>query len=87
MMTVLIVTLLFTGSAALAFGAIAASVSRYGAAALALPQQLSECSQVQEVRVTIRQIEPWRKSATILRPDFKRKLRAQPEQPSLRAAA
>ncbi len=86
-MTLLLVTLLFTASAALAIGAIAASVSRYGATALALPHQLRDCSQVQEVRVTTRRIEPWRKSATILRPDFKRKLRVQPEQPPLRAAA
>jgi hypothetical protein len=83
-MTVLLVTLLFTGAAALAVGAIGASVSYYGRAALALPQQLRDCSEVQEVRVTNRRIEPYRATAKIYRPDFKRKLR---EQPPLRAAA
>jgi hypothetical protein len=86
-MILLLTTVLFAGSALLALGAVAASVSRYGSTALALPGQLRECRQVQEVHVRTVRMEVRRTSAKIYRPDFKRKLRELSPQPPLRDAA
>ncbi len=72
-MTAILLTALFSISALFAFSAIAATWRRYGQSALALRSQLAACGEWREVTVRIDEITV-RATATVLRPDFKRRL-------------
>jgi hypothetical protein len=86
MLTALIATL-FTATAFLAMAAIGASWRNYGAAALALREQLQACKTTREFRFTLITTEVRHSGATIYRPDFRPEARGLPFQPGLRAAA
>ena len=81
-MIALLLSALFAAVAALAIGAMAASWSRYGAAARAVRGQLARCSDRQELRYAI--MAPTPRSARIIRVDFSR--RSAPARQRQRAA-
>lgn len=85
-MTAFLLTALFTACAALAIASIAASLRRYGPAALRLRSQLRECPEWREVQWRVTRIEVRTAGATVLRPEFGTTRRSVP-QPALRAAA
>ena len=86
MLTVLIATL-FAAAACFALIVIADSWRSHSGAALALRQQLRECTTVRELRFSLITTEVRHSGATVYRPNFRPEARALPFQPPLRAAA
>ena len=89
-MTGFLLTALFTACAVLAFSSIAATLRRYGPAALRLHRSSRACQRPLEVRwtVTLTQshaAEP--APATILRPNFGERAKLRQQRAGLRAAA
>lgn len=80
-MIAVLLSTLFLGAACLAAGSIAASLRRYGPAALALRAELAACPPHRELRVRIRETR-MRPSATVLRPAFTTTGQAPSRQPA-----
>lgn len=86
-MTAILLSTLFTAIALFAVASIAASVRRYGPAALLIARQSRPCPQSRDVRWSVRKTEVRTAGATILRPEFGVRAAARPPRPALRAAA
>lgn len=86
-MAAVLLTVLFVITGTYALLSIRQSLQRYGAAALALRDDLKACGEWRDVRVTVREITLHPTGATILRPDFKGRARTQEPEHALPAAA
>lgn len=70
-MTAILLSTLFLATGGFAALSIAAGLRRYGAAALTLREQLRDCPEWREVRITTHQTIVRPGGAAILRPAFK----------------
>lgn len=91
-MIAVLLSTLFAAAAVLAVGALAQAWQRYGAAALAVHDQLRACPETRELRYAVREwpVRPAVASpvgATIIRADFKRRVWAAVSRSGQRAAA
>lgn len=86
-MTAFLLSTLFLAAGGFAAFSIAAGLQRYGAAALALRDQLRDCPEWREVRVTTHETIVRPGGAAILRPAFKARRQTPAAPADLPAAA
>ena len=86
-MPAILSVLVFVFAAGLAIAALAQSWAAYGSDALALRDEISVGDEVRELRFAILEVGTRPRGATVLRPDFSRKLACRQPSRALRAAA
>ena len=86
-MTAILFTALFVAAGILAIASLRESWRRHGPAALALRNELRNCSEWREVRITIREVTVRPQGALILRPDFRGRQQSRTPEHAIPAAA